>query len=132
MPENPLRIVLIGVGRDFGAHKIVAQLELRRVLFVEVRALLGNVLQLRDALLGHRMGQNVRVRAHRANGLIREETEHLQHPGWGLVRGIQEFDSGPVRRRFLLPDIGENRAHDHLLAAKHHRGPGLSRIARSP
>ena len=60
-----------------------------------------------------------------------EALERRQHAAARLLRRIEERDTSLVGCRFLLAALGEQRAHDHLVAAEEDALAGAAEIVGS-
>ena len=129
------RVAAVEEAGQLGAHQVVAQLQLRRVLLVPVRAGLGDRFERRDALGRHRMRLQVGIGAVRGEqNLVGQALEGLVHALRRLAGGGEELHAGAVGLLLLRALIGQQRAADRLLRAEDGGGriAARRRCARRP
>src|SRR3977135_4047850 len=98
-------------GRDLGAHHVVTQLQGRIVFLVPIGTRTRQFLKRGDALRGHRMRLEVRIRTARGEqAVIGKPLESFVHAFRGLSRGSQKFHPGAVGVFLLLALVGDQGA----------------------
>ena len=101
---------------QLGAHHVVTQLQLRRILVIPIGACFRDLLECGDAVGRHRVTLHVRVDVARIEQrLVGEPLEQFKHATRRLAGGVEEFHAGMVSLVFLRSHIGEQRARDGRL-----------------
>ena len=117
---------------QFGAHQVVAQLQLRRILAVEIGARLGQRFERGDAFGRHRMGLQIGIDIARIEQrLVAQALEQFEHAPGRLAGGGEELHAGVVGLVFLGAHIGEQRALDRRLRRHDRRGADVRRCRPS-